>query len=531
MRDRTILLVLAACFCAYLFTAAPIGPGDDHDMLMEADRIASHGFATLPDAPNALTFSKFGIGQTLLDLPVVPFYRAMVASTSPDGGWGTLGVGVLAAALAAATVGLLLLIARRLGYSPRTICTLGLLAGFGTLTWKYSQNLYADTTIGLCAIAALYAALRHRQGGRILWLWLASAAIGFAVLCKVTAIVLAPILLYYVWRSSRRPGVHLCPKRATTALAMPLIVAAAIYLWYNNLRYGDPLNFGYTGEQDRDRIFGFNTPLWIGLYGLLLSTGKGLFWFSPVCILSLLGWRRFHRRHSDESVVVALTLLALLLLHAKWWAWHGDWSYGPRFLAGFGPLLLLPAATWIETTWRLPSAGLTRRLRLGATVLLLLVGATVQLLGLVIDPVAYIIISSRKQQIFAASSYDPVRFPIRDDGVQTHFIPHFSPIDGQWWMLRGTLARQDPDSFAQVLRTPPWARLNPNWHLDSGDQQANANLQSYFRFQIWWLAARQAGAPGHLAKLIVATILAILGLACLIRAIRCRRLATSSADA
>ena len=88
------------------------------------------------------------------------------------------------------------------------------------------------------------------------------------------------------------------------------------------------------------------TPLYLGLLSLLFSFGKGLFFFAPGLLLiprqvagSLTVLRTIH-------LVWLAFLLGLVLVYARWWAWHGDIFWGPRFLL-FGSIpAALAVATW-----------------------------------------------------------------------------------------------------------------------------------------------------------------------------------------
>jgi hypothetical protein len=55
---------------------------------------------------------------------------------------------------------------------------------------------------------------------------------------------------------------------ATAVVLFGLLVMA----FYNQVRFGNPFETGYGEEAGA-----FTTPLLLGLYGLLLSPGKGLF--------------------------------------------------------------------------------------------------------------------------------------------------------------------------------------------------------------------------------------------------------------
>jgi hypothetical protein len=172
-------------------------------------------------------------------------------------------------------------------------------------------------------------------------------------------------------RSARALVARLVP--ATLAFVLPLAGCAALLLWHNAARFGSPLNSGYSDE-------GFTTPLYVGLYGLLFSSGKSIFLYAPPVLLGLPGLAWLWRRRPAEALLAGGVGLVTLLYSAAWWAWYGGWSWGPRFLVPVLPLLILPIGAVL----------LARGWARWALALLAAAGVAVQALGVLIDFNAYI---------------------------------------------------------------------------------------------------------------------------------------------
>ncbi len=87
------------------------------------------------------------------------------------------------------------------------------------------------------------------------------------------------------------------PLEAWAGPALGLALALAGHAAYGWARFGSPFETGY-GAQASPAAF--TTPALVGLYGLLLSSGKGVAWFAPALWLAPLGgWvatRRAGRR-------------------------------------------------------------------------------------------------------------------------------------------------------------------------------------------------------------------------------------------
>jgi 4-amino-4-deoxy-L-arabinose transferase-like glycosyltransferase len=240
-------------------------------------------------------------------------------------------------------------ISRLLNYSQRTTLTAAILLGAGTMLWPYSHTPLSDTTLAFCFTAATYGLLVYRQNASSKGLLLTGVTLAIAVLCKVSSIAFLPVFAM-LWYVSTPDGLgyisrHTC-KRVAAYVATPLLIAGLIVLWYNNLRYGSPWTSGY--HTDRNAGYGFNTPFLTGLYGLILSTGKGFVFYNPVAILGIVGFPAFLKRHRLVGWLVMSLTIVFLLLFSPWWAWHGDWSWGPRFLVPVAPLLMLPTLPILE---------------------------------------------------------------------------------------------------------------------------------------------------------------------------------------
>lgn len=157
---------------------------------------------------------------------------------------------------------------------------------------------------------------------------LGGALLGAALLAKPTAIVVLPALFLTVFfaRGRRRP------LRDAALLAAGVIPFAALTLWLNAARFGNALEFGYSGQLAdplaRATPFGWN------LLRITLLPNRGLLWFSPILLLAIPGIGRLSRaaRRADRGAAL-LAVGGLLAANALWWSWEGGMSWGPRLAA------------------------------------------------------------------------------------------------------------------------------------------------------------------------------------------------------
>jgi len=125
--------------------------------------------------------------------------------------------------------------------------------------------------------------------------------------------------------------------------ATPVLLAVLIWGAENWLRRGSPMITGYEFEASGTPSIephpmlpysahkGFTYPLFFGLLSYLFSFGKGLLFFSPALFLPLRN-RTMSPAIRDLYRYCMMYLLGLAITYARWWAWFGGVSWGPRFL-------------------------------------------------------------------------------------------------------------------------------------------------------------------------------------------------------
>lgn len=315
---------------------------------------------------------------------VAPFYALSLLSPHLGG----LQVAHLASALVTALTGsLVYLSGRRLGFGSRSGFWAALAFGLGSIALVYARFLFSEPLIGLLLSGSVWALLHCRSDSSWRWPVLAGTLLGLAVATRLSTLTLLPVAgLYLLWRAWPRPGGQIQltagePKdwrrlgTCMLSLGLGFLVPALLTAAYNAVRFGHFWQGGYTSTAE-----GFTTSLWTGLYGLLLSPGKGFFWFSPILLLALPGsvwlWR-FKR-------VVLLLLWGLFgataVTYALWYMWWGGSTWGPRFLVPLaGPLALLTLPAW-EWAWRRPGRWVGVLLLLAASLVVQLLGAAVNFL-------------------------------------------------------------------------------------------------------------------------------------------------------
>ena len=495
-------------FCVYMTTVpGQLPEGDEAILLGVADRIGRFGFSWLPPGVNETSrfssygffkdgFSKYGIGQSLLLIPsAIAFKLADRALSANEYFSNTIMIYIPGPPVAAGTVALFSLVCRRLGYEDKVSWVLSLILGFSTMIWPYSQTLFSDPTLGFLWLLAFYNLLVYRESRQSWRLALAGVTIGFAVLVKIVAAYAVPLFcgyfLYAIWNGNSKLGLKKLLKVSTSLISiflLPMVLMGFALLWYNQLRYGSYFAFGYLDMRTydaRDTLFGFKVPFLAGFYAQFLSSGKGFFFYNPSTILGLGGWKSFYKKCCAEAFFCLAMIVGMLVIYSKWYGWHGDWCWGLRYWSCMPPFFMIAAAPVLENILkRLPSK--KKILKRTTIIFLIVLSVGVQVLGLSVKSNDYILTAS-EADVFKGKFFGP-GWPVRDDSMQLHFIPEFSPLAGHWWMMRVIMNRDNPKLKA-IFESPPWISLNSEWV----PQKINPNR---FRYNIWWLHAWASNTKG-----------------------------------
>ena len=398
----------------YLLT---IGKGyystDGEVMLKLAWALAEHGKIgfpceeRLPNAPpgrNGLCYSKYGLGQSLSLLPFYLIGRNLCFLFSKGnpvimGKWFADRANSLFTALTAVLVGLW---AFKLFSNLEVAVALSLIYSLATMAWPYAKFNFNQPLITLCLTGGFYALWNYKR--KLSMALLSGVAFGWGFLTRISDIIVLPWALL-LWAYLRGQNLHFW------AWSTIILIAVALTVGYNLYAFGNPMG-GYLGEK-------WSTPLFVGLYGLLMSSGKSLFLFVPIAFLFPQALTRFFKSGKRLEAVICGGLLATyLVFYASFWTWHGGWSWGPRFLVPTMPFLVLPlGALWADRKF--------------VILLVAAISLIIQFLGVTINFADYMLEVNDETKIL--------------------FIPQYSPILGHFY---GLLHLKWPIDLAPVDLSP-----------------------------------------------------------------------------
>jgi hypothetical protein len=257
--------------------------------------------------------------------------------------WPRLATTLSNAVITAWTGAVIASLLHRLGYRLQTALATGLIFGLGTIAWEYSRSAFGEPLVGLLLVLLLANLWRARQDRSLIHITGAGLVLGLLLLTRsVMGLMLIPTLVYLLLR---KPASW----RAWAAWLLPFGLGVFLFGLSNFVRFGDPLETGYGAFGS---LSYFQYPLSLGIYGLLLSPGKGLLVYSPILLLALAGFGSFSHKHPNEAVFILLASSLVLAVYASTSGWVGGWAWGPRYVVPLIGLWMLPLASFVEQHWR-----------------------------------------------------------------------------------------------------------------------------------------------------------------------------------
>jgi hypothetical protein len=228
---------------------------------------------------------------------------------------------------------------------------------FATPLFLYSLLLFSHVLAAVTLYFAyhlLFGEQRQRASLRHLG---AGALAGLAVLSEFPAVV--PVIVFALGlvldraRTSRDRAAG-----AAWFVTGGLPFAVALF-WYNAAIFGSPLSFSYEHEAYAEwaavasqGLFGIGWPTPAKIWLLWFSPARGLFFYTPLLLLSA-AWlvRRPTGARDLRKTVRLAAVVATLVIVAGHGAAHGGWAAGARYLVLVLPLMLEPLTEVQESAY------------------------------------------------------------------------------------------------------------------------------------------------------------------------------------
>ncbi len=390
-------------------------------------------------------FSPTGLGYSLAYLPAVAaediFNR--LADVSPtknfplDNDWPIMLFGSMTNAFFGAVfITTFYLFLKTFNFSDRTAIFLAILLFLSSNLLVYTKHGFAHMMFICFMWLSFYFIRLYRLEQKIRYVVFAALSYGVVVISyNPTFFLPLPALgIYYLFSVNWTQRNQWKPKlqQITRDILVGLVSISpflALYSWFNWIRFGGATSTGYgTGG-----FVSLPVPqpfvLYEGLWGLLFSPGKSIWLFTPILLLLLIFWFKFKKQYLAEIVAgivisaVYIVFTASLVGGSDYYPWHGEASFGPRYILPILPFGILLASFLFQE--------LTKKQRYAVFLPIVCFGLAIQVVGVLIP---YQVRFSGLQYEFHLNGHR-----ITYD-VYANFLPRFSPLYSMSkWFVKKTL--------------------------------------------------------------------------------------------
>lgn len=255
---------------------------------------------------------------------------------------------------------MLFLILRKV-FGMHTILSLlaPLIYGFASTSWSYSVTIFQHTYLVFFMLVMFLCGWKYTQKGRYSWIWAALVWLSFGLSFMFdypNAFLLLPIIVYLALHTfsidRKRSDAFLSVRLSFITTVVMFFIVMGVFAYYNFLAYGQAFRFSNTldryhpeeyGLEQRDteaisakksEISSIFTENYVanGLYRLLIAPDKGIFFFSPLLVLGLLGVYAERKSMTQEKWLLVALAITNILLYASFGDPWGGWAFGPRYI-------------------------------------------------------------------------------------------------------------------------------------------------------------------------------------------------------
>ncbi len=237
---------------------------------------------------------------------------------------------------------------------------IGVAVGYGLLTpaFAYAGAFYGHQLSAALLFGVFYLLFAGQNWLSIKSLLAVGLLLGYSVVSEYPSVLIVGILylysLYVLYRQSNWSRIGW--------VTFTGVLVAAGWMAYNMFIFGGPLELGYSHselwqDQHHTGFMSLSLPHWEAMWGITFGLFRGLFFLSPLLLLSIPGFGLWwlSSEHRVELVVALASVLAIFLFNSSSIMWWGGFAVGPRYLLPILPFMALPIVfvfrQWGDRMW------------------------------------------------------------------------------------------------------------------------------------------------------------------------------------
>jgi hypothetical protein len=222
----------------------------------------------------------------------------------------------------------------------------------GTMYFPYSVVFFSHqftSSLLFCAFFMIYLIKEKPERMRNGYVFLIGSLLGWALISEYPAAVIILALIGYYFSVIGRPSI----RRLLSLLILPMLgglIPIFLQLVYNRLCFGNFLSIGYENLANpyfnsamQQGLMGIHRPNLHALFYMTFHPTLGLFWESPVLLLSILGAVLLlrNRLYRNEAILAVWVICSYIVILSGYYMWWGGYALGARHIIPILPFFCI----------------------------------------------------------------------------------------------------------------------------------------------------------------------------------------------
>ncbi|MDD2822990.1 MAG: hypothetical protein PHQ59_02800 [Candidatus Daviesbacteria bacterium] len=383
------------------------------------------------------TYSPTGLGFSLAYLPAVAitdmvykYYNVAPPVHFPlESDWLIFLLASFTNSFFAAILGVVLfLYFLALKIKPKPALFMSIVSLFTTNLLVYSKHSVAHMMFITFLILSFFLVKKYSLSRKPIFLFFSAISYGIVILAyNQTFILSAPLLLLY-YLMLVKPKLNSLKIITRDLLAFLIGVSPFIYtyVWFETTRAEPTVNMvtaAFYSTYITDILATMPFKVFIdGFWGQLFSPGRSFFLYTPLVLIIFIFWHKIRPQLKPELIIFLLLSVIYILFFSSQYGyrkadqyfaemWHGESSWGPRYLSVLIPFAMLIVAKLYST--------ISNKYRLLIFLPLALFGLYIEFLGI------FMPYQIKYQNLESRFFVNGVEYAVP---IYSNYIPRFSPL-------------------------------------------------------------------------------------------------------
>lgn len=316
-----------------------------------------------------------------------------------------------------------------IGLSKKEALLISFTGLFATNLFVYTKHSFPHMMFTAFMFLSFYTVKLHFKTKRNWFLLISGISYGItAITYSFASVLTAPSLFaYLILLSKPRFNIQFLKNLFTKVLVMFLgfLPSMLLYVWFESLRATAISNFSTPAAATTAISWFLKVPIGVfieGMYGQLFSSGRSFFLYSPILLLPFLYWFKIKKKIFPELISFLVLSFVYIVFYASVYRvgsvdqgiaalWHGENSWGPRYLIPLIPMgMLLVGSVY---------SSLFKKVKYFIFLPLVLIGLYVEILGIVL-PYQIKLHDLQEKFFLNGTEYKAADY--------SNFLPRYSPI-------------------------------------------------------------------------------------------------------